>query len=118
MNRRRRLYHAGGLELDAFAAEVLEHPGAASEEHGHEVEPDLIHQPRFDELPADVGAAHHGDVLVPGGRLCLFERAFDAVRYEGVTLPSGRASGASWVRTNTRVGGCRPSAPHHGSESS
>ena len=40
-----------------FAAEVLEHPGAASEEHGHEVDPDLIHQPRLDELPPDVGAA-------------------------------------------------------------
>ena len=66
---RRRLDHPGCLELDVFAAEVLEHSGAAPEEHGHEVDPDLIHQPRLDELPADVGATHHGDVLVPGGRL-------------------------------------------------
>ncbi|HSK86297.1 MAG TPA: hypothetical protein VK902_23260 [Rubrobacter sp.] len=31
---RRCLDDAGGLELDVFAAEVLERPGAASEEHG------------------------------------------------------------------------------------
>src|SRR3712207_4845438 len=67
-----RFDHAGGLELDVFATGVLEHLGAAPEEHGYEVDPDLIHQPRLDELPADVGAAHHGDVLVPGGRLRLF----------------------------------------------
>jgi hypothetical protein len=92
MDRFRRLDHAGGLELDVFADEVLEHPGAAPEEHRHEVDPDLIHQTRLDELPPDLGAAHHGDVLVPG-RLRLFERAFDAVRDKGVHTPFGDSLG-------------------------
>lgn len=118
MNRRRRLYHAGGLELDAFAAEVLEHPGAASEEHGHEVEPDLIHQSRLDELPADVGPPITATFLSPAADFaCSSALSMPSVT-KVYTLPSGTSSGVSWVRTNTRVGGCGPSAPHHGSESS
>ena len=79
--------------VPVLCAQVLEHPGAAPEEHGYEVDPDLIHQPRLDELPADVGAAHHGDVLVSGGRLRLFERAFNAVRDEGLHAPFGDGVG-------------------------
>jgi len=39
---RTRLNHLGGLELDVVAADVLEHPGAATEEHRHEVYRDLV----------------------------------------------------------------------------
>jgi hypothetical protein len=101
--RRARLDHLDGFELDVLAAQVLEHPGAASEEHGYEVDPDLIHQPSLDELPADVRPAHHGDVLLPGGRLRLFERAFDAVRDEGVDAPFGDGVGRC-LRVKCRAG--------------
>src|SRR5918994_453408 len=36
MRCRRRFDHLWGLEPDVLAAEVLEHPGAAAEQHGHE----------------------------------------------------------------------------------
>src|SRR5215217_5843346 len=60
-----------GLELDVLAAEVLEHPGAAVEQHGHEVDGDLVDQPGPDVLLPDIRPAHHSDVLVAGGCLCL-----------------------------------------------
>src|SRR5829696_8179178 len=91
--RRCGLDHPGRLELDVFAAEVVEHPGPAPEEHGHEVDRDLVHQPRLDELPPRVGSAHHGDVLVPGGGLRLLQRALDAVGDEGVDPALGRLRG-------------------------
>src|SRR5215213_2710110 len=76
-----------------LATEMFEHSGAGSEEYRHEVNPDLIYQPRGDVLPTDFGATHHSNVLVPGGRLRLLERALDAVRDEGVHAPFGDGVG-------------------------
>ena len=45
MRCRKRLYHPGGLELHVLAAETLEHLASAAEEHGHEVDRDLVDQP-------------------------------------------------------------------------
>src|SRR5215208_113635 len=76
-----------------LATEMFEHSGAGSEEYWHEVNLDLIDQPRGDVLPTDFGATHHSNVLVPGGRLRLLERALDAVRDEGIHAPFGDGVG-------------------------
>jgi hypothetical protein len=58
MDRRRRLDHAGGLELDVPSAEMLEHARAAPEKYRHEVDGDLIDKPGLDVLSPDIRSRH------------------------------------------------------------
>ena len=44
MSGRRGIDHLSGFEPDVLTAEVLEQPGAAAEQHGHEVDLDLLGQ--------------------------------------------------------------------------
>src|SRR5215208_3097527 len=90
-----------------LATEMFEHSGAGSEEYWHEVNLDLIDQPRGDVLPTDFGATHHSNVLVPGGRLRLLERALDAVRDEGIHAPFGDGAGRSRGDAQDPGGGVR-----------
>ncbi|HET6658601.1 MAG TPA: hypothetical protein VFH16_01655 [Rubrobacter sp.] len=89
----KRFDHPGGLELDVLAAKVLEHPGAAAEEHGYEVDRDLVYQPSPDVLLPDISPAHHGDVLVAGGCSRLLEGLLDPVGHEGVHASLGHLFG-------------------------
>ena len=82
-------YRPGGLKPDVLPAEMLEHPGTAAEQHGYEVDRDLVDEPCPYELLPDLSPAHHGDVLLPGCRLRLLEGALDPVGHEGVDAPLG-----------------------------
>jgi hypothetical protein len=93
----RGLDHLGGLQLAVLVAEVLEHPGAAAKEHGHEVDLDLVDQPDGQVLLADARPTHHADILVAGGGLRQLQGTLDSV----YTPPSGCSAGGSWVTTNT-----------------
>ena len=53
VRRRTRLDYLDGLELDVLSAQVLEHLGAAPEQHRHEVDGDLVDEPGCDVLLAD-----------------------------------------------------------------
>src|SRR6266545_2081818 len=79
----RRLDHPRRLELGRVGAELVEEPDAAAQEHGDEVDLQLVEQPGLQVLLRDVGATRERDVLVPGGRASLLERGFDAVGDEG-----------------------------------
>jgi hypothetical protein len=62
---------------------VLEQPDAAAEEHGGDMDLNLVEQPGLEVLLSDVRATGHRDVLVARGRPRLLERGFDAVADEG-----------------------------------
>jgi hypothetical protein len=87
-NAHRRLHHAGTLQLDGLCAEMVEQPRACAEQHGHEVDLDLVQDPGSETLLGEVGAANEPDVLAASGRLGLFERGLEAVGDEGVGRPS------------------------------
>jgi len=61
------LDHLHGLEPKMLTAWVFEHPRAA-EQQGHKVDRDFVDQSCPDVLLPDLGASHHGDILLPGGR--------------------------------------------------
>jgi hypothetical protein len=59
------LDHAGALEPDPRALEVVEQPEAISEEDRYEVDLHPVDQPRLQVLLGDVRASAQGDVLPP-----------------------------------------------------
>jgi hypothetical protein len=96
------LDHPGALELDLPGAEVVaEQANTVAEEHGDDVELQLVEEPRLEVLLRDVRAAAHRDVLVARSRPGLLERGFDAVdirvdRRQPLVrrpTPSGKAEG-------------------------
>src|SRR5512132_1532979 len=72
------LDHPRALQVDRPDAEVVEQGDAAPEQDGHQVEVDLVQEPRSEALLHDAGGAH-ADVLVAGDRLRLLQGAFEAV---------------------------------------
>src|SRR5439155_15955431 len=74
--------HPRAFERDRRGAQVLEQADAVAEQDGHQVDPDLVKQPGLEALLHDVRAAD-GDILVPGGFLCLTNGALHAVGDEG-----------------------------------
>src|SRR5262245_59122456 len=50
--------HAVRLELDVVGSKQIDQPLSAAEQHGYDVEPDLLDQAGLDELARDVGTAH------------------------------------------------------------
>src|SRR6266496_2440594 len=119
MDRSSSLDHLGCLELDMLAPEVLEQSRAAPEQHGYEVNPDLVHQIRPDVLLPDLRTAHDADVLVAGGGLRLLQGPLDPVGHEGVYPTLGNVIG-NIVRDNEHryaSGACRTvrsPPPHRG----
>jgi hypothetical protein len=90
------------------------------EQDGHEVDPDLVDQAGRKVLPAEVGAAHDGHVLVAGGGSGLLERALDAVGHEPVHA-ARRVLRRGLVRDHEHRPPGQPAwavSAHHGSESS
>ena len=81
----RRLHDPDPLELDPAGAGTLEQPSAGTEEHGHEVDLELVDEARREVLLRDV-RAHQADVPVIGRCARLAKRAVDA----GVAWPGGR----------------------------
>jgi hypothetical protein len=77
------MHHAVGLaepglfQLDSLR-ELVEQPAAASEQDIDQVDSDLVHEPRGEELLVDVGA-HEPDPLVGGDLLSLREGTLDPV---------------------------------------
>src|SRR5215203_4803057 len=63
-----RLHHAGALQVDAPGADVFEQPLALAEQHGDEVDLDLVQEPGPDRLLRHV-CARHADLLVPAAAL-------------------------------------------------
>jgi hypothetical protein len=72
---------------------VLEHPGAAAEQHRDQVDRELVDQAGPHELLAGVGAAHHRHVLVAGGVASLLEGVLDSSGDEGVDAVGRRVGG-------------------------
>ena len=68
--------------------EVVEEPGTAAEQHRHDVELELVQQPRCQVLPTDVTAAPERHVLAVGRLPCPFERGLDPVGDEVERGPS------------------------------
>jgi hypothetical protein len=83
------LSHRDRLELDLLVADLIEHPLAASEQHRHQVDRDLVDQAGPDELAAQVGAAHHRDCLLAGGLHRLLQRGIDSAGHERVDAVLG-----------------------------
>ena len=83
-----RLHRTELLEPDVCAAEVVEQASAAPEEHGNDVQLELVEQPRRQVLVDDLGAAPEQDVLTARGLLRQLERPADPVGDEVV----GRAA--------------------------
>jgi hypothetical protein len=54
------LHHAGALQVDALVTQMVEEPLLLAEQHGHEVDPDLVKEPEPDRLLRDVCARHAG----------------------------------------------------------
>src|SRR4051812_29199865 len=73
------LDHPGAFQLPMIGAEDLEHPHPVAQEHGYEVDLQLVEQPSLEVLLGDARAAAHRDVLVAGCLLRLLERRLDAV---------------------------------------
>src|SRR4051812_25850549 len=76
------------LELDIAAAEVVEQARATTEQHGHDVQLELVEEPGGQVLVDDLGAAPEHDVLTVRGLFGLLERPLDAVGDEVI----GRAA--------------------------
>lgn len=117
---RRGVDHLDDLELDVLAAKMLEHPGAAAKEHGHEMDLDLVHEPGRDVLLSDARAAQNADVLITSDGLRLLEGALDAVGYERVHPSIGHLR-RRLVRDHEHRppgGTSRPIRPHHATEES
>jgi nucleotide-binding universal stress UspA family protein len=76
------LDYSRALQVDRPAAEVVEQADAAAEQHGYQVDVDLVEESRSDALLHDAGGAH-ADVLVAGDRFGLLEGAFESVGDEG-----------------------------------
>jgi hypothetical protein len=68
------LDHLGRLQLDR-AAEVLEQPGAAVQDHRGDVQEQLVDQPGRQRLLDDAGSADDVHQLVPGGHGRLVDGA-------------------------------------------
>jgi hypothetical protein len=62
------------LQRGLRRAGIVEQAGAGTQEHGCEVDLQLVDQPGLEVLLHDAGATAHEDVLVFGGRPSLFER--------------------------------------------
>jgi hypothetical protein len=72
------LDHPRALQVNRPGAEVVEQADAASEQDGHQVDVDLVQEPRPEALLHDAGGAH-AHVLIAGNRFGLLEGAFQAV---------------------------------------
>ncbi len=75
---------------------------------------ELVEQPCAQQLLGDARAAADRDVLLPGRRTSLLDRALDAVVTNVKVVPSfTRGSRGWWVSTNTgtRNGGSSPHQP-------
>ena len=75
------LAEPGLFQLDS-PRELVEQTTSASEQDIDEMDSDLVHEPRGEELPIDVGA-HDPDPLVGGYLLRLREGVLDPVRDHG-----------------------------------
>ena len=51
-----RLYHAGALQVNVLVAEIVEQPLSLAEQHGDEVDLELVQEPCPDRLLRDVSA--------------------------------------------------------------
>jgi hypothetical protein len=76
--------------------EVVEHPRPAAEQHGHQVDLDLVDQAGGEVLPAEVGAAHDARIAIHAGDVdragALVERssaAFPERWWEGYARAAG-----------------------------
>jgi len=72
------LGHTWVLEQHRRLRHVAEEPDAVAEQHGHQLDPHLVEQPRVQRLPRDRPGVDADD-LVARGRLRLSDRALDAV---------------------------------------
>lgn len=70
------------VQLNWFGAEIFKEADALSEEDGDEVKMDFVEQARLKVLLGGVGTTHDHDVSIPGGGLCLCQRACGTVRDE------------------------------------
>src|SRR5687768_11656943 len=75
------LAEPGLFQLDS-PRELVEQPTPPAEQDVDQVDSDLVHEPRGEELLVDVGA-HEADPLVAGDLLGLRQRTLDAVGDEG-----------------------------------
>ena len=103
-----RLAEAGLFQLHSLR-ELVEQPTAPSEQDVDQVDPDLVHQPRGEELLVDIGA-HEPDPLVGGGLLGPREGSLDPFgdgREDGVRLANGL-----WVTTKHGTSPSGPLPPH------
>ena len=73
------LDHPRALQVDRPSAEVVEQADAAPEQDRHQIEMDLVQEPRSDALLHDAGRAH-ADVLIAGNRLGLLKGALKSRR--------------------------------------
>src|SRR6266516_948667 len=80
--------HPHGFEFNGLRTHPVEQSDAAAEQHGDEVELQLVKQSSLEELSNDVRAAPQQDILVTCGCLRLGAGACNATGDEGV----GRAS--------------------------
>src|SRR5262245_45235687 len=61
-------------------AQVLEQPNAAAKQYRDEVNRNLIHETKVEELCRNVPAAHDRDVFIACRFPRFFERSFNAIR--------------------------------------
>jgi hypothetical protein len=99
----RRLDSSDLLELDLRSAKVVEEASAAAEQHGNDVELELVEEPRRQVLIDDLSAAPEHDVLAAGGFPRPFERGLDPVGDEVERRAPFISTGSRgwWVRMNT-----------------
>ena len=93
--------HAGELELDRRALEVVEQPLAGAEEDRDHVDMHLVDQPGLQVLLDDARPTAQRHVLVAGRRPSLLEGRLDAVGDEvegGASLLLGRLAGRGGSR--------------------
>ena len=81
------LDHLRAFQVDRPRAQVIEQPNTPSKQDRHQVYVYFVEEFRPDALLHDARGAH-GDVLAARCLLCLFKRAFDAVRDERDGDPS------------------------------
>ena len=56
-----RLHHAGALQLYGLVAEMVEQPRASAEQHGNEVDLDLVQEPGTEALLGEACATTQSD---------------------------------------------------------
>src|SRR5688572_9360209 len=84
VGRRWRRQDVDRLEPEMSLVAIREHRRPAAEQHRYQMDLDLVDQAGAEVLPAEVGAAHHSNVLAAGYGPRLPQRAFETVGHEPV----------------------------------